>query len=170
MIRILIAGEGANELGRWLRSDRPPNDDEPTRGPGVIGAVLDKVHPGGTIVVSSLAWKHIHKLRPNSPGSGDTKSVHILAMRARELGCNALIFTRDRDGDRRREKDIRNAVEDEAGRNQTLRIAAGVPIEMLESWLLAFVGIENTEGLADPVATLSDKRARRPKRKAPMVS
>ncbi len=167
MIRVLIAGEGANEIGHWARH---APDEERTTGVGVIEALLTKVRSGGWEVRAALQWKDIHKLRPSAAGDREERAVHILVMRARELGCNALIFLRDRDGPRNlsRERAIQRAVR-EAEKRPELAIASGVPVEMLESWLLALRGDPKSEDEQDPVLELHRRHKVAPKRTTAMI-
>ena len=154
MIRVLIAGEGENEIGRVThpghREPRLPADE------GVIETLLGKVRSGGWEVRAALQWKDVHKLKPKAFGEGDAKTIQGLVLRARELGCNALIFLRDRDGDRPRERSIRDTCKNLPARPQLL-IAGGVPVEMLESWLLSLRGETRAESEPFPAVALEDR-------------
>jgi hypothetical protein len=152
MIRLLIAGEGSNEIGDltvpFLEGERPS-------GGGVIEAFVGKVRPAGWRVRCALRWKDVRKLKPNLPHQGEERTVRGLALQARELGCNALIFLRDRDGDLRREREIRESVRSlDAG---AVHVAAGIPIEKLECWLLALCGEAAAHKDPDPVSALRDR-------------
>jgi hypothetical protein len=147
MIRVLIAGEGVDELGPL-----PPTafeEGERASGGGVIEALITKVRPTGWRVIEAMVWKDVRKLKANAPGHGDTKTIRGLALWAREHGC-ALVFLRDRDRSTRREREIRDAITGIKG----VRVAGGVPIEKLEHWLLALKGEKNAHANADPVASL----------------
>lgn len=137
MIRVLIAGEGKNELGE--RGAAP--EGARSTGGGVVEALMEKVRATGWQVGGALTWKDVTKLKVNAGDVGERKTVKALALRANELGCNALVFLRDRDKSRTRERAIRDAIEEVRGApsrlHQTLQIAGGVPIEKLECWLLA---------------------------------
>src|SRR5258708_33365556 len=104
MIRVLIAGEGANEIGRW--AGRNGTDAERTSGAGVIEVLLEKVRRGGWEILHALKWKDVRKLRANAPGEGDARTVKALALLATEKGCHSLVFLRDRDGHQSRERVI----------------------------------------------------------------
>jgi hypothetical protein len=79
MICVLIAGEGPNEIGDGTS-------------PGAIQALLEKIRPHDWKIRRSLRWKDVRKLRTNTPGDGDVRTVEALFLLARESGCNALVF------------------------------------------------------------------------------
>jgi hypothetical protein len=164
MIRILIAGEGPNEIGH------APSNAQPQQAAydGVIEAFLTKVRPGGWEIRAAVQWKDVRKLRSNASEDGEARTVRGLQLRARELGCNALVFLRDRDKNSERERSIRDVCET-LGQSQSLQIAAGVPIEMLECWLLALKGDEGAHLESEPVTALHDRYTVTPKKTAAMV-
>ena len=153
MIRILIAGEGPNEIGD--KSDVEVHEGERSAGGGVIDAFLTKVRVSGWEVRCRMHWKDIPKLRVNVPGHEDAKAVRVLEMRAAELGCNALIFLRDRDGELARQRSIERAIAELSPRRHFV-VAGGIPVEQLECWLLAICGVKATEIETDCVQQLSD--------------
>ena len=165
MIRVLIAGEGANELGDKLKGDRL--EGERATGGGVIEAFMTKVRGGGWQIRDAIRWRDVPKLRANAPGDGDTRTVRVLAQRAAELGCNALVFLRDRDGSQARERAIRDAIKE--ARRGTVVIAGGVPIEMLECWLLALRKEPSAHADPDCVASLEARHGVPRKRTIAMV-
>src|ERR1700690_1066611 len=120
MIRILIAGEGANELGEPLRGALV--EGERPAGGGVIEALMAKVRRADWQVREAMLWKDGRKIRSNAPGDGDRRTVDALAMRAREHGCHALVFLRDRDRDRSRERAIGDAIREASGKHKDLVI------------------------------------------------
>jgi hypothetical protein len=165
MIRVLIAGEGPNEIGQVSPAGSP---DGPGRSDGVIEALMSKVRPGGWAVRGVLQWKDVRKLRPNAHEDGEARTVRGLALHARERGCNALIFLRDRDRQVARERSIRDAcklVEVDGG----LLVAAGIPIEMLECWLLALRGEPRAHLEPTPAQALEERHKIAPKRTTAMV-
>lgn len=163
MIRLLLAGEGPDEIG--LPAKNLSEGERPSGG-GVIEALLAKVRPAGWQVTATVQWKDVHKLRPNVPGSGDARTVQVLAMTAREQGCNALVFLRDRDRSIAREREIAEAVRTLGERPL---VACGVPVEMLESWLLALEGETGAERESDPVGALESRYGVPAKRATAMV-
>jgi hypothetical protein len=164
MILVLIAGEGANEIGRSAR--QVDHEAERTEGPGVIEELLGKVRVGGWKVREAVQWKDVRKLRANVPGDGDARTVAALALRAREKGCHALVLLRDRDGRVATERDVLKAAEQA---QKGIRVAAGVPREMLECWLLALRGEKGAHADPDPVAALRDRHGIAPKKTTAMV-
>ena len=169
VIRILISAEGSNELG--TRCDPEEGDRFPSAGPhpGVIEKLAEKVSPGGWEVRHAIQWKGVHKLRVGNSGiaRGEAANVERLALRARELGCNSLVFLRDRDGSSIREKVIKKEVDKQ--QSGKLRIAGGVPVEMLESWLLALKGVRASERVEDPAKLLEEEHDVKKKRTTDMV-
>ncbi|HEY1695971.1 MAG TPA: hypothetical protein VGG39_27580 [Polyangiaceae bacterium] len=153
MIRVLVAGEGPNELGQPLEGI-VVEGERPTGG-GVIEALMAKVRPTRWQVIQTVSWKDVHKLQPNSPETGDARTVAILVLRAKEMGCHALVFLRDRDGSPSRERRVRDAAV--AAKDPRVALAAGVPIEMLECWLLALRKEWGSQASSDPVQELATK-------------
>jgi hypothetical protein len=164
MIRVLIAGEGANEIGTEVR-DAAHEGERPTGG-GVIEAFAGKVRPSGWQIRRTAIWHDITKLRVNAPGKGDERTVNVLILQAQELGCRALIFLRDTDDDPRRRRTIHDAV---AHAPKNLLVVGGVPIQMLENWLLAFRGEVNAHAEARPVDALHERHGVPPKQTTAMV-
>lgn len=150
MIRVLVAGEVSNELGPL----QPPADFGEGRrdsGGGVVEELMAKVRSTGWKIVEAMVWRDVPKLRVGARGHEDKKTVAALALRAREKGCNALIFLRDRDGEAARERAIDTAV---AEIQPGLHVAGGVPMEKLEHWLLALKGEESAHCDANPEDSL----------------
>ena len=163
MIRVLISGEGANEIGSGTAGRNSGS------GTGVVEELLAKVRVGGFDIRSRVVWKDVHKLRVHVPGEGEEKTVRGLGLMETEHGCHGLVFLRDRDGEFSRERTIERASLAEQKRRPALRIAWGVPVEMLECWLLALVGEAQSEHAHDPVAALSSRHNIPPKRTTAMV-
>ena len=65
------------------------------------------------------------------------------------------MFLRDRDGQPKRARVIEKAIVDASKNPRPLRIAGGVPIEMLEAWMLALQGATKTESNRDPASVLA---------------
>jgi hypothetical protein len=165
MIRVLIAGEGSNELGPHPQAEF--GEGERASGGGAIEALMAKVRQSGWQVVAAMVWKDVRKLKSNAGGDGEAKTIAGLVLRAKELGCHALVFLRDRDGSPARERAVRDAIANERG--GSLRIAGGVPIEMLECWLLALRGEKDAHADADPVTSLAVRHGVPAKRVTSMV-
>ena len=139
--RCFVSGEGANEIGSLVRE--PPYDTEAPFD-GVVQALVKSVAPE-TEIIDGLAWRHVPKLRVGMRGQGvEARVVRALRLRAKEAGSDALVFLRDRDGNRKRAQEIEAALE-EPGHPA----AGGVCIERLESWLLALAGVAGAEGMSN---------------------
>jgi hypothetical protein len=157
-LRILLAGEGPNELGdlhtcNGARADRAA---EVTEGQGVLQALLCKIRTSDWTIATAYCWKDIRKLRVASADRGDFKNAQRLILRASELGLHGIAFLRDRDGDLDRQRQIEEAVAHGRKKHPKLRIAAGIPIERLESWLCALGG---TKGSSENNGNGSDGNA-----------
>jgi len=149
VLRVFIAGEGRNELGR--RSGSPAYQGERSD-PGVIEALLRKVRPTGWEVSAAVDWKELRKFKARTGGRGDGANVAKAHLRAREHGCDVIAFVRDRDGVRfePRESDIEAAIAELASAGAGPRVIGGVAIEKLESWLVALAGVSRSEALRRP--------------------
>ncbi len=141
MIQVMLAGEGRNELGDW--ADHPSYRSGRT---GVLEALARKVRAEGWTVAEGVQWKHLRKFVAGAKGDGDRKNVERLLLRARELGCDVVVFSRDTDGQTERRADIERAIEaHERGPLPTPRVAGGVAEPKLEAWILALAGATHSE-------------------------
>lgn len=156
MIRIILAGEGKNELGGFSvevahRGDKPE--------PGVLEALLRQVRPDGWTVVDAILWKNTPKLQVGMRGKGEELNVRRAHHHAKKRGCDVFVFSRDRDKAKfaHREEDIERAIESIcASSDAGPSIIGGVAIEKLESWLVAIAGVHGSEDLRRPEETLDD--------------
>ncbi len=157
MKRIFIAGEGPNDLGGWCRL-RQYRDDPPL--PGALETLLRKVCNEGWLILDSIRWKDIKKLRSRyrktaghqvriNAGANEEKNVHAAALMARERGCQVLAFFRDRDGNQnlQRQEDIESGIERAKQDSEGLEVIGGMATERLESWLVALSGGNGSESL-----------------------
>lgn len=150
-MKILLAGEGVNDLGRWALE--PMYRDRNTR--GVIEALLQKIRPEGWRIADGILWKRIRKYKSGGHRQAETRAVLQLGQRARERGFDAFVFVRDRDGDEQREKDFRKGLEalndgsPEAPVPNAPPRAGGIAVERIESWVLALTGASRTEDMSD---------------------
>lgn len=143
-VQVWLGGEGPSELG--TRADG--GDD-----PGVIEALLLKVEPAGWIVGGALRWKYIRKYRAGHAARGgdnheDLHNVRGLALTAWEAGCEVLAFTRDVDADDRRADAIARGIEQARSLFPLLVIIGGVARPALEGWVLALLGVRNSDALS----------------------
>jgi len=98
MIRVVLAGEGPNELGTWSRE--APYREPST--PGVVEALLKRVRPDGWKVVDAVPWRSLRKLRVGKHGEAERRNIRGLVLRAWEAGAHIVAFVRDRDGNAQR--------------------------------------------------------------------
>lgn len=147
MIRLLLAGEGRNELG-GLHGD--PVYRSQTE-PGVVAALLRKVKADGWEVAGTIEWKAIRKYRAGHRQSADRHNVLAAALEARERGCDGLVFVRDRDTHREREDDIEAGIAEAIG---DIPVAGGVAVEAIESWIRALSGEHRSETHRTPARDL----------------
>lgn len=150
MIRILLAGEGKNELGGFSvevahRGDKPE--------PGVLEALLRQVRPDGWVIVDAIPWKKTPKLQVGMRGKGEELNVLRAHHQAKKRGCDVFVFSRDRDKAKfaHREEDIERAIEAISSSSEAApAVIGGVAIEKLESWLVAIAGVHGSEDLRRP--------------------
>lgn len=159
-MKVFLAGEGKTELGRHALSKEY---FEGSNEVGVLEALVrrhcrDVQIVGAELCKSRGAQKKLPKLRVGSGMSGaETQTVRGLALLAEEAGAQALVFARDRDGERERERDVVAGVEEARRENPSLRIVGGVAIEMIECWLLALRGEHHSQTCRDPKGGLSKR-------------
>jgi len=157
-MKLLIAGEGKDELGRWALEE-PHRFRQTDVGEGLIEAFLRRIRPDGWSIVDGRFWKRIPKYvaRRGGPGNHPTRhdtrgqqlgaeghTVLGLALIAEEKGYDALVFVRDRDRDKERADDIESALE-LARERFTPKIAGGVAVEEVESWVLSLLNHKDAE-------------------------
>ncbi|HEY2027664.1 MAG TPA: hypothetical protein VGH20_00515 [Myxococcales bacterium] len=148
MKQIFLAGEGRTELGGWSFA-RPYRS--PTPEIAVLEALLRRVVPSGWVIKDAIVWKDIPKAKPGDFRKPETRNVLGAALKARESHCDVLVFSRDRDRGEAREHAIEAAIK-EISANQTMKVAGGVAIEEIESWVLSCRGHAGAEGLRDAKA------------------
>lgn len=144
-VRVWLGGEGPSELGT-----RADGGDEP----GVIEALLRKLEPAGWVVDGAQRWKYIRKYRAGFAARGgenheDIHNVLGLALKASEgEGCEVLAFTRDADADDRRAAAIARGIELATEQFPMLVIVGGVARPAIEGWVLALVGVRDSDALS----------------------
>jgi hypothetical protein len=146
--KILLAGEGKNELGGWV-------DPFPYRDPlriGVLEALLRKIAPGDFKISDAIVWKNIRKYRAGQHRGAETRAVLGLMQEGKERKFDAVVFTRDRDGEKpeheQRQRDVLHGIEE--GPNVlpgAPPVVGGLAVERLESWVLALHGVASTESM-----------------------
>lgn len=153
-MKVFLAGEGRAELGEW--ANHPNYRQTPPQG-GLIEALLGRVRNGGWTVTDAVCWKDIRKYQIGAPCPAEVRNVMGAALRAREAGCDVLAFTRDRDGDHQREKDIASGIDRaEQEVEGCPAIIGGVAIEAIESWVASAAGNPRAEQASHPKELLAD--------------
>ncbi len=154
MIRVILAGEGRNELGGFA-TEAPFRKDDPEA--GVIEALLRQVRPDGWRVIDAIPWKKAPKLQVGIAGKGEALNVQRAYHHAKKRGCDILAFTRDRDDAKfaHRESDIERAIASITETNEGPALVGGVAIEKIESWVAAIAGATQSEKLRRPEEKLN---------------
>jgi len=154
LIRVILAGEGRNELGSF--SVEAVFRDQPE--PGVVETLLRQVRRSGWQVVDAILWKKLPKLQVGLRGRGEELNVLRAYHHAKKRGCEILAFTRDRDGVKyaHRDEDIEHALATLKDSNDGPVVVGGVAIEKLESWLTAIAGCHRSEEMRRPEEKLAD--------------
>ena len=148
-VRVFLGGEGSNELG--TRADQPMGDT-----PGVLEHLLRRVRSTGWNVGGALRRNHIRKYRAGAGALGlhnDTHNVKGLIAHAYQDHAEVLAFLRDIDNDPDREQAIIDGIAQIQGAFETeyrytLAIVAGMPKPHLEGWLLALLGVRDTDEMS----------------------
>jgi hypothetical protein len=148
-LRVFLAGEGSNELGRY--ADHPAYRDKMKV--GVLEALLARVEPTGWEVVGAVKWKDIRKFRMGHAAHADTHNVMGAANDAREAGCEVLAFTRDRDNDMTRPPAIAEGVYRASTAMASVGIVGCCACPTLEGWMLALLGKTGTESMSSTKAS-----------------
>lgn len=140
--RVLLAGEGATELGGWFRETVYR---EPVPAKGVLEALLEKAHAGQWHIADAIVWKSIRKFRAG-PGGGnaDKRNVAALLLMAREKGFDVVAFTRDSDGRAETVEAIRSALT-EAAEGASVAFVGGCAEPCIEGWILGALGQTRSE-------------------------
>jgi len=150
-VKIFLAGEGRTDLGDWAREPQfrsvPPVQ-------GCVEALLRNIAPAGWSIEGAVKWKDIHKYQSGIHRRPETRNVLGAALRARQAGCEALVFVRDRDGDPDRADDIEAGLREAASIVATTRVAGGVAIRDIEAWVLACRGTIDSQSVRDTKAAL----------------
>jgi hypothetical protein len=155
-LRVLVGGEGGNEIGNR-------GDD------GVIAALLAKVRPSGWQIAHFRRWSDMPKLDVGAAGRTDERTLRALHQVARDHRCHAAIVLRDRDRNTPRERLLRKVAK-QLNEASDVRLVLGIPIEMLESWLLTLHGHPNAETDPTPTATLNARSQIPPKSTPQLVN
>lgn len=143
-IKVLLAGEGRNDLGRF--ADAPAYRDESRR--GVIEVLLQRVRPRGWRVSQGMLWCSIRKYRAGEHRAPEARTVLGLVQRARHDGIGVVAFVRDEDGKAERSKDVSKGIEQAAVAFPDISVIGGMAVPKLEGWVLAMKGQHGTEQMS----------------------
>ena len=130
-MRILVLGEGPNDLGRIDRSGLLTH-------PGALPILIERLfhddEPSGSIDFKALPWKS-ESVHPHR-GSGLHRRLELAAARfGRDV--DAIVAVVDRDGAKNRSRAEQLHKGRESVLRQKLSCAVGLSVEMLEATLLA---------------------------------
>jgi hypothetical protein len=144
-IRVFLSGEDSSELGSRIDHPAYQTDDRP----GVLHALLRRIQASGWAVGGACEWKRIRKYRAGGAAHADTHNVLGVALDAKEAGCQVLAFSRDVDNDSARRQAIEDGI---ALVPQTFEgapaVVGGAAVPKLEAWILALLGVSQTESLS----------------------
>jgi hypothetical protein len=136
-LKVLLAGEGRNELGGWY--DHATYRD--TTRPGVLEALLRRVQPDGWEIIAAIPWKNIKKFRVGGSQNAEMRNVLGLMLMAAESKCDVVVFSRDLDDDEERADSIEKGLNRAASEfRDGPQVIGGIAIRKLESWLVALAG------------------------------
>ena len=152
-VKILIAGEGPNEIGGWATA-APYRASAPS--PGVIEALLRQIRSEGWTIEQGWLWKSVRKYKVRPQKQPETQTVLGLALAAHEAGCNVLAFVRDEDHDAQRTRAISAGMREASSLWPQLRIAGSTAAPCLEAWLLEECGLPRKDTAA--MVALVDER------------
>jgi hypothetical protein len=162
--KLLLAGEGPDELGRWFR-ERPYRQSarDGAEVPGILEALLAKLDLAPWEIADAVRWRdrRIPLYRTGERRAPETRRVLGLALLAEERHVEAVVFVRDRDGDEEREADIEAGVAQAPGLGLATPLAGGVAVEEIEAWILALLGDRDAESHARPKEKLAEKHGLR---------
>jgi len=140
-VKVWLGGEGPSEIG-----DRDLVGGERV---GALEALLRKVEPSGWTLEGATRWSRIRKFRVSEAigrdNHGDIHSIAGLAQVAFEAGCEVVAFSRDVDADEHRADAIADGIAHARAKVPMVAIIGGPAIPALEGWILALLGVRDTE-------------------------
>jgi hypothetical protein len=145
-MKVFLGGEGNTELG---------SDDAR----GVLEALFAKATGQSFELVGVTTWKDIVKFQPGKKRGEEARNVLGVVLAALEAGADVVAFVRDRDGEKDREREICAAIDEARGFGWNVTIVGGVPVEKMESWILAIQGKAKIEAVSRSKAKATLKRA-----------
>ena len=136
-MRVFLAGEGRTELGELARE--PPFREQPGE-KGVLVALIERIGGNAFTVVDGVVWTAIRKYQAGRHASAEVRNVLGLALHAKHALCDAVVFSRDRDGSVARERELEKGVQRARELFTNLEVIGGVAIENIEGWILVLLG------------------------------
>ena len=146
-MRTMLGGEGPSELGRYARRHAFRKADDV----GVLEALARLVLPEPDIADGTL-WKAIRHYKSGGHRSREERLVLGLCLKAKEGSFDAVVFSRDRDGDVDRERAIQDARAEAKRMRPEHTLMGGVAVEAIESWMIAATAQEQADNVTDPKA------------------
>ncbi|MCC6877815.1 MAG: hypothetical protein IT378_26125 [Sandaracinaceae bacterium] len=146
-MKVFLGGEGRTELGDWDKEapyrPKPGERAEP--------GVLLRSEPE---IVGAARWSSLRKYQVGGfrkgKASSEVQNVRRLALQASESGASLLVFTRDRDGDEQRQRDVEEGIEAVRHKYDGLNVVGAMAIEAIEAWILLVRGDRKAEGYTRP--------------------
>lgn len=148
---LFIAGDGKTELGDW---SEPPQYRAAHPRRGCLEALVSEAAGPHHEIAGSISWKNIRSFQAGQHRSKELRNVLGAALHAKDAGCEALVFVRDRDRRPECQVEIESGLREAEGRFAELKIAGGVAIEEIEAWILACRGERKSEAHRDAKAAL----------------
>jgi hypothetical protein len=145
-VKVWLGGEGPCEIGD---RDRPGGQRV-----GALEALLRRVEADGWTVAGAVRWQHIRKFRVGAAigreNHGDIHSIAGLLNMAYEAGCEIVAFARDVDADSARPNAIARGLElaSRIAHLGQLGVIGGPAIPALEGWILALLGVRDTDRMS----------------------
>lgn len=139
----------------WLGGDGPSEVGDRDRGGervGALEALLRRVEPAGWRVAGATQWRMIRKFRVGAAVGNDThgdiRNVAGLVNEAYEAGCEVVAFARDVDAEPARVAVVSRAVAYAVALFPNVAVVGGCAVPALEGWILALVGVRDTEAMS----------------------
>lgn len=158
--KILLVGEGPDELGRWFREPsyrRSPDTKEDV--PGILEALLRKLDLAPWEIEDAVIWRspRVPLYRQGQRRAPETRRVLGLAALAKDRGADVVVFARDRDRDKEREAEINAGIEEARSLGFDVPVAGAVAVEEIEAWIFALLADPKAESYARPKEKLADE-------------
>lgn len=137
-MRAFVSGEGRHDLGKW--DEAPERRAESKRTDGVF---VELVRKKGTVieVCGGMTWRSVPKYVARGHVSAEEKTLRKLVEFAHDAGADTLIWGRDIDDDKSRQRQLEGAQAALAGEDlDGLAVRGGPVVPCIEAWVLALSG------------------------------